>query len=380
MKIVIAPDSFKESLTAREAAEAIRAGVLRAAPDAETHLVPMADGGEGTVQSLVDATGGRFETITATGPLGEDVSATFGILGDGTSAVIEMASASGLPLVPPDKRDPRITTTHGTGDMIRAALDMGARNFIIGIGGSATNDGGTGMAASLGVKFLDDDGKELPPGGAALAKLARIDMSSLDGRAKESTFRTACDVDNPLTGPHGASATYGPQKGATPEMVEELDACLGHLAQVIHADLGKEINDLPGAGAAGGLGGGLVAFLEATLSMGVELVLDATKFRDIARNADLVITGEGRLDWQSARGKTPVGVSRAAKETATPVIALCGSIGDGYDAVHAEGIDAVFPIVNGPMSLEDAFANAPDLIAQAAEEATRSFLAGRNHP
>ena len=379
MKIVIAPDSFKESLTAREAAEAIRAGVLRAAPDAATELVPMADGGEGTVQSLVDATGGSIQRVTATGPLGEEVQATFGVLGDGARAVIEMAAASGLPLVPPEKRDPRVTTTHGTGDMIRAALDMGARDFIIGIGGSATNDGGTGMAAALGVKFLDDEGKELPPGGGALAGLHHIDMSGLDERAKEATFHIACDVDNPLTGPHGASATYGPQKGATPEMVEELDACLGHLAKVIGADLGKEINDLPGAGAAGGLGGGFVAFLDATLSMGVELVLEATKFRDVASDADLVITGEGRLDWQSARGKTPVGVSRAAKEAGTPVIALCGSIGDGYDAVHAEGIDAVFAIVNGPMPLEDAFANAGDLIAQAAEEAVRLFLAGRGN-
>ena len=377
MKIVIAPDSFKESLSAREAAEAVRRGVLRVVPDAQTLLVPMADGGEGTVQSLVDATGGRIEMIAATGPLGESVQARFGILGDGKTAVIEMAAASGLPLVPPEKRDPRITTTAGTGDMIRAALDLGARNFIVGIGGSATNDCGAGMASALGVRFLDQNGQPLPPGGAALSDLDRIDMSGLDARARESTFHIACDVDNPLTGPRGASATYGPQKGATPAMVEQLDACLAHAAEVIRRDLGKEINDLPGAGAAGGLGGGFVAFLDATLGLGVELVLDATRFRDAAKDADLVITGEGRLDGQSANGKTPVGVSRAAKETGIPVIALCGSVGDGYEAVHDEGIDAAFPIVTGAMPIENAFAGAADMLAQAAEQAMRLYLLGR---
>ena len=377
MKIVIAPDSFKESLSAREAAEAVERGVLRVVPDAETLLVPMADGGEGTVQSLVDATGGRIETIAATDPLGESVQARFGILDDGRTAIIEMAAASGLPLVPPEKRDPRVTTTAGTGDLIRAALDLGARNFIVGIGGSATNDCGTGMAAALGVRFLDRQGDPLPPGGAALADLDRIDMSGLDARARESTFRIACDVDNPLTGPRGASATYGPQKGATPEMVRQLDACLAHTAEVIRRDLGKEINDLPGAGAAGGLGGGFVAFLDATLSLGVEIVLDATAFRDLVKGADLVITGEGRLDGQSANGKTPVGVSRAAKETGIPVIALCGSVGEGYEAVHAEGIDAAFSVVTGAMPLEQAFAGAADMLAQAAQQAVRLFLVGR---
>ena len=378
MKIVIAPDSFKESLTAEQVAEAMRDGVLRAAPEAHVRLVPMADGGEGTVQSLVDATGGRFDTVEATDPLGGKITARFGILGDGKTAAIEMAAASGLALVPPEKRNPRITTTAGTGDMIREALDDGARDFIVGIGGSATNDGGTGMAAALGVRFLDADGKCLPPGGAALATLDRIDMSGLDERVGESTFHVACDVDNPLTGPHGASATYGPQKGATPEMVKELDACLGRLARVVQRDLGTDVEHLAGAGAAGGLGAGLVAFLGATLGPGVDLVLEAVNFREIVRDADLVITGEGGLNHQSARGKTPVGVARAAKEFGLPVVALCGSVRDGYEAVHAEGIDAVLPIVNGPMSLEDAFANAGDLIAQAAQETVRLFLAGRN--
>jgi len=377
MKIVIAPDSFKESLTAEQVAEAIREGVLRAVAHVETCLVPMADGGEGTVQSLVDATGGRFDLVEATDPLGGPVEARFGILGNGKTAAIEMAAASGLALVPPEKRNPLITTTAGTGDMIRKALDDGARDFIIGIGGSATNDGGAGMAAALGVRFLDSDGKELPPGGGALARLDSLDVSGLDERAKESTFRIACDVDNPLTGPHGASATYGPQKGATPEMVEELDACLAHLAEVVRADLGKEIADLPGAGAAGGLGGGFVAFLDATLSSGVELVLEAVGFREILQGAALVITGEGRMDGQSARGKTPIGVSRVAKEYRVPVIALCGSIEDGYSAVHEHGIEAAFPIVNKPMSLEDAMARTGELLAQAAEEAMRLYLVGR---
>ena len=377
MKIIIAPDSFKESLTAKEAAEAIREGVLRAEPNADVHLVPMADGGEGTVQSLVDATHGRFARCQATDPLGGKVEAEFGILGDGKTAVIEMAAASGLPLVPPEKRNPLITTTRGTGDMIAAALNDGARDFIIGIGGSATNDGGTGMASALGVRFLDANGNDLPPGGAALADLERIDISGLDPRANDATFRIACDVDNPLTGPHGASAIYGPQKGATPDMVKRLDACLARLGEVIRRDLDKDVQHLPGAGAAGGLGAGFVAFLGGTLSLGVELVLDAVGFREIVPDAELVITGEGRMDAQSARGKTPVGVSQAAREHAVPVIALCGSVAEGYEAVHERGIAAAFPIVNQPMTLNNAIARARELLAQAAEEAMRLYLVGR---
>ncbi|MFH0963557.1 MAG: glycerate kinase [Planctomycetota bacterium] len=377
MKIVIAPDSFKESLSALDAARAIEAGVLRAAPGARTEVIPMADGGEGTVDALVAATGGRREKVRVTGPLGEPVEAAFGILADRQTAVIEMAAASGLPLVPLDRRNPLVTTTFGTGELIRAAFDLGARRFILGIGGSATVDGGTGMASALGVRFLDKAGRALAPGGGSLVSLAWIDASARDARAAQADFRVATDVDNPLTGPHGAAAVFGPQKGADPEMVEKLDRGLARLAEVIRRDLGTDVENLPGAGAAGGLGAGFVAFLGAKLSPGVELVLDAVDFRARVRDADLVITGEGRLDGTSARGKTPVGVARAAKEFGVPVVALAGSVASDARAVHDLGIDAAFAIVNAPMTLAQAMEGARELLAFAGEQATRLFVAGR---
>src|SRR3989441_8270157 len=257
MRILIAPQSLKGSLTAAEAGQAIAQGVRAAYPQAEIEIVPVADGGEGTVQALVDATGGQIVQQTVTGPLGEPVTAFFGLLGDGRTAALEMAAAAGLPLVPPDKRDPRITTTYGVGELIRAALDRGSRRFIIGIGGSATNDGGAGMAQALGDHLLDARGLELPPGGAALATLDRIHVGGVHADWSKAGVQGACDVTNPLTGPHGASAAYGPQKGATPQMVAELDAALRRLAAVIRRDLGREVETLPGAGAAGGLGAGL---------------------------------------------------------------------------------------------------------------------------
>ncbi|KPK23148.1 MAG: glycerate kinase, partial [Dehalococcoidia bacterium SG8_51_3] len=328
MKIVIAPQGFKGNLTALEVARAIEEGVKRIVPDAETVLKPMADGGEGTVQALVDATGGELITTKVTGPLKEWVNAHWGILSDETTAVIEMASASGLPLVPPEKRNPFITTTYGTGELIRTALDRGCRKLIIGIGGSATNDGGAGMAQALGARFLDADDKELPFGGAALARLERIDISGMDPRLANFEVTLASDVNNPLCGPRGASAIYGPQKGATPEMVKQLDAALSHYADVIKRDLDIDLRDVPGAGAAGGLGLGLMVFLKAKAVPGIDVVIRATNLVADLKGAEIVFTAEGRIDCQSAMGKVPTGVALAAKEFGAMVIALAGEVAD----------------------------------------------------
>lgn len=358
MKIVIAPDSFKESLTALEAAQAIEKGMKKVLSEANYVKIPMADGGEGTVQSLVDATEGRIITKTVTGPLGEPVEAFFGISGDKKTAVIEMAAASGLHLVPVEKRNPLITTTRGTGELIIAALDYGIEHIIIGIGGSATNDGGAGMAKALGIKLLDSAGKVIEDGGGALAEIAAIDISTIDPRLASVRIEVACDVDNPLTGPRGASAIFGPQKGATPEMVQQLDANLGHYAEMIRKEVGTDIEQIAGAGAAGGLGGGLMAFLSAELKSGVDIVLEATKLEDQLKDADFVITGEGKIDGQTIFGKTPIGVAKTAKKHSIPVIAIAGSLGSDSHVVHEHGIDAVFSIVPGIVPLSDAFKNA----------------------
>lgn len=373
MKIVIAPQGFKENLTALQVARAIEEGVKRVVPKAMTVIKPMADGGEGTVQALVDATGGEIMMTEVTGPLGERVKARWGILSDRTTAVIEMAAASGLPLVPPEKRNPLITTTYGTGELVRAALDHGCRKLIIGIGGSATNDGGAGMAQALGVKFLDAQGKALPFGGAALAKLARIDISHMDSRLAGFEVTLACDVNNPLCGPRGASAIYGPQKGATPEMVNQLDAALCHYADVIKKDLGIDLRDVPGAGAAGGLGLGLMVFLKAKLIPGIEVVIKATNLVADLKDADLVFTAEGRMDRQSAMGKVPTGVALKAKEFGLPVIALAGEVADDYRIVYEQGIDAVFSTAPGPMTREQSIAQAEKLLANVAECTMKLF-------
>ena len=354
MKIVIAPDSFKESLTALEVANAIADGIAEVVPDAECLRLPVADGGEGTVRALVDESGGQIIVQSVTGPLGPPVEAFFGLLGDGRTAVIEMAAASGLELVAPADRDPMRATTRGTGELIRAALDRGVRRVVIGLGGSATNDGGAGMAQALGARLLDADGEEIGPGGGALAALRTIDISALDPRLSDLEVQAACDVTNTLTGEKGASAVFGPQKGATPEMVATLDANLGHFGRLIEAQLGQEVMGLPGGGAAGGLGAGLSAFVGATLRPGIEIVLDLVDFDARLDGADLVITGEGRIDGQSVHGKTPVGVARRAHARGIPVVVLAGSVGEGYEGVFAEGITAVFPIVSGPQSLDDA--------------------------
>jgi glycerate kinase len=332
MRIVIAPQEYKGTLTAAEAAAAMALGLRRVFPDAEVTMLPLADGGPGTVAAIVGAAGGVIRATTVTGPLGGKVSAEWGLLDDGT-AVIEMAVASGLLLVAERDRDPRIATTFGVGELVRAALDAGCRRIIVGLGGSATNDGGAGMVQALDVRLLDAQGRELPPGGAALAALDRIDSSRIDARLSGVGVLGATDVRNPLCGPEGASIVYGPQKGATPDMARELDAALRHYADVILSDLGVSVANVSGAGAAGGLGAGLIAFLGATIRPGIDVVAEAVRLPERIRGADLVLTGEGRLDGQTAFGKTVVGVARIAKAEGVPVIVVPGALGDGWESV-----------------------------------------------
>ncbi|HAW60533.1 MAG TPA: glycerate kinase [Actinobacteria bacterium] len=382
MKILIAPDKFKGSLGAKEVALAIEKGVERVLPRAETILCPMADGGEGTVETLVSATGGEIVPVRATGPLGKPVDAYFGILLrthnlPTATCVIEMAAASGLRLTPESKRNPMLTTTYGTGELIRAALDHGCREIIIGIGDSATNDGGMGMAQALGARFFDGAGKELGLGrGELLRKIAKIDVSGLDPRLGGTEIIVASDVDNPLCGPHGAAHVFAPQKGATPGMVEELDEGLAHYAEIIQRDLGKNIGDIPGSGAAGGLGAGLIAFLNARIRSGVELIIETVGLEARMRGADLVITGEGKMDIQTIRGKTPIGVAGLAAGMGIPTIAIVGQVGDGVEAVYDRGITEVFPLMDVASSLEEAMNNTAKLIEVVAERAMKS-LKGR---
>ncbi len=366
MKIIIAPDSFKESLSSLEVATAIEAGFREILPDAEYIKLPIADGGEGTVEALVAATQGRIVKVEATGPLGDKVKAFYGVCGDNQTAVIEMAAASGLALVPFDKRNPLVTTSYGTGELIRAALDEGYRNFVIGIGGSATNDAGVGMLQALGVRFYDEAGKDIGFGGGSLVEIERIDATAIDERILESQIKVACDVNNPLIGPTGASVVFGPQKGATPEMVTVLDRCLTYFAERVKVDLGKNIQDEPGAGAAGGMGAAMLAFLPAQLRPGIEIVIEQIALDSLVLDADLVITGEGRIDGQSVFGKAPVGIARVAQQYEVPVVALCGSLGRGVEDVYACGISALFSVVTGPCSLDIALAGAADNIKNSA--------------
>ncbi len=365
-------------MTALEVCEAAAEGIARIDGQFEIVKVPMADGGEGTVQSLVDATDGELVTERVNGPLGEPVEATFGLLGDGETAVIEMAAASGLPLVPEGKRDPTATTTFGTGELIRAALERGRRKLIVGIGGSATTDAGAGMAQALGVRLLDEKGEPIGPGGGELARLVNIEMADADPRLAEAEIRVACDVDNPLYGERGAAHVYGPQKGASPENVALLDANLRIFADVVERDLGMDVRDIPGAGAAGGLGAGLVAFCGATLERGVDIFIDAVGLPERMQGAGLVLTGEGRIDRQTAFGKTPAGVAEVAVRHEVPVIALGGTVAPDAGDLRGAGFDALAAIVTGPMSLAEAMdANrAREMIAFTAEQMVRCFLAG----
>jgi len=378
MKIVVAPDSFKGSVSALEAANAMEHGLRRVFSNAVIEKIPMADGGEGTVQSLVDATGGHLQTRRVLAPLENQVDAQFGILSDGETAVIELASASGLTLVAPHEQNPLRTTTYGTGQLIHAALEAGCRHLIIGIGGSATNDGGAGMAEALGVRLLDANGKQIQRGGGNLGQLASIDATGLHPAIAETETVVACDVNNPLTGPDGASHVYGPQKGATPEMIETLDGHLAHFDKILAHIFGKSFNDIPGAGAAGGLGAGLMAFLNAELRLGIDIMIDAVNLKERIKGAAVVFTGEGQLDFQTAFGKTPVGVAKVAKAHDIPVIAIAGGVAEGAEAVYDAGIDAMLGIVQEPMSLENAVTDASRLIADTAEQAARLITIGQS--
>lgn len=377
MKIVIAPDSFKESLSAAGVASALARGLRQALPAADIRECPLGDGGEGTLDAVLAATGGEVCEARVTGPLGELVTARWGWLAEQRTAFVEMASASGLELVPRARRDVRVATSHGTGELLRAALDAGAERLVLAIGGSATNDGGAGVLQALGVRLLDGQGQALAPGGAALASLASLDLTDLHPRLAAVEVVIAADVDNPLCGPQGASQIFGPQKGASPEQVRELDAALAHFATVTAAALGRDVSEQPGAGAAGGVGFAALAFLQATFRPGIEVVAELVGLEEALQGADLAVTGEGRLDGQTLRGKTPAGVLRLAQRHGVPVVAVAGSLGEGYDALYAQGLAAAFSLVPGPLSLEEALAQAEVLLERTARDIGRLWQAAK---
>lgn len=370
MKVVIAPDSFKGSLSARDLCAAMHRGIKRVVPDAEVMEMPLADGGEGTMENMVYATQGTVVALQVRGPLGQPVTASYGVLGDRRTCIIEMAQASGLLLVPEQDRNPLLTSTYGTGELIRHALDQGLREFVIGLGGSATNDAGTGMLRALGMELFDQAGHPLPEGGGALLQCAQIDASQLDARIRESRFVIASDVTNPLCGPHGASYIFGPQKGATPEMVTQLDAALDHFGGLVLKETGREIRHLPGAGAAGGMGAALLAFLDSQMRSGIDVVMETLQLSEALQNADLVITGEGRLDAQTLSGKVIAGVCRIAQSENIPVIGLCGATELSGTQLEQLGMRAAFSIVPGPCSVEEAMR----MTAQWAEERTEQII------
>ena len=381
MQIVIAPDSFKESLTAQEAAQAIAEGFCEVFPDATCRCVPMADGGEGTVAAIIAGTGGRMVQAEVTGPLGTPVQAFFGLSGDGTTAIIEMAAASGLALVPPAERNPLRTTSRGTGELIMKALDMGVRHLIMGLGGSACNDAGAGMLQALGVRLLDASGTDIELGGGALGKLTRIDVGGMDARLKDIVIDVACDVTNPLCGPHGASAVFGPQKGATPEMVQTLDANLARFAaltkEALPGNPRANMADFPGAGAAGGMGGAFYAYLNSAIRPGCEIVAEAVGLEAAIADCDLVITGEGRMDSQTLSGKTPLGVARLAHKHNKPVIGIAGCVGPNVDALRQEGFAAIVSATLRPAPLEKTLAQAGVNVRQAAVAAAGLVAVGQ---
>jgi glycerate kinase len=371
MKFVLAPDSFKESMTAKEVCQAMERGIKKANKDITCIHVPMADGGEGTMQSLIDATNGKIYSLKVVGPLGSEVEAMYGILGDNETGILEMASASGIQLISPDKRNPLKTTTFGTGQLIEACLDHGVKRLLIGIGGSATNDGGIGAIQALGGKFLDKDGNELGFGGGELNKLAEIDLSDFDIRLKDTVIEVACDVSNPLCGERGASNVFGPQKGATPEIIRILDNNLAHYADIIKKQLNKDVLNIPGAGAAGGLGAGLMAFLNGTLKKGIEMVIEYASLEEQIKDCDMVWTGEGSIDFQTQYGKTPLGVAMIAKKYNKPVVALAGRVGEDIDVLYEKGIDSVFGIMKGAASIEEALSKGQENVEKTAENIVR---------
>jgi glycerate kinase len=376
LKIAIAPDAFKGTLTALEAAACIERGLRRVLRNISVCRIPMADGGDGTVRAIVDATNGRLKRAKVHDPLGRPIWAKYGITGIGSTAVIEMAAASGLVLLEPSERNPTSTTTRGTGDLIRASLRARVQKILVGIGGSATIDGGMGMARALGVRFLDNDGREVPEGGGSLGKLARIDMSGRLSALRRVKIEVACDVDNPLTGPTGAARVYGKQKGATSEQIRSLDQNLKHFARIVHRDLGVDMEPVPGAGAAGGLGAGLMAFLDAELRPGIDVVATAIGLPRRLRGCDLVITGEGRSDGQTLHGKAPMGVIREACKQGIPVVVISGSLGPGAEALLEHGVEACYGTISSPLDDEELRRNAPRLLEDCAEEVGREMAAG----
>jgi len=375
VRVLVCPDSFKGSLSSVDAAEAVARGLELGADGEGVDVIhiPLADGGEGTVDALVRATGGEVRHVRVRDPLMREVDSFFGLLGDGSTAVVEMAAASGLHFLSDDERNPLAASTFGTGELLVAAVGTGVSKLVVGIGGSATNDGGAGAMAALGARFLDSDGRDLPPGGAALAELDRIDMSGFRFPLDRVRVEVACDVTNPLTGPLGASAVFGPQKGATPEMVQQLDGALARFAEVVKRDLGKDVADMPGAGAAGGLGAGLAAFLNASLRSGIDMVLDAARFDEALADAGLVITGEGRIDEQTAYGKTVGGVLKRASKRGVPVVAVAGSVTGDLRPLYDAGLTAAFSLACGPMTADYAMKHADELLTALAANVIRLF-------
>ncbi len=376
MRVLIAADSFKGSLSSLKVAEAVERGVRQVYPGAEVHKAAVADGGEGTVEAMVEYLQGRYVHAEVTGPLGEKITAKYGIIG-GDTAIIEMAETSGLCLVPDGKRNPLLTTTYGTGELILDSINRGCRKIIIGIGGSATNDGGAGMASALGAGLTDNRGQPIGMGGGALDTLERIGTAGMDPRLKTVDILVACDVDNPLCGESGASKVFGPQKGATPEMIEQLDKNLHRFSEIIKRDMGIEIENIPGAGAAGGLGGGLIAFCGARHFKGIDLILDILNMDKLIMEADIVITGEGRIDGQTIYGKVPMGIAALAKKYRRPVFAITGYIGKDARLVYEKGIDSIVSAMAAPISVPEAMKNAPKLIAEASERLFRIIRAVR---
>ncbi|ACB84456.1 glycerate kinase [Natranaerobius thermophilus] len=376
-KVILAPDSYKNCLEAKDVATAMERGVHRYNKNLETIKLPLSDGGEGLIKSLVYATDGELYSQKVTGPLGYEVTACWGLLGDNETAVIEMAEAAGLQLVTKENLDPKITTTYGTGELIKDALNTGCSKLIIGIGGSATNDGGVGMAQALGIEFFDDKGKPLKYGGQELLKLSEIDLSGMDPKLHDIDIRVACDVTNPLIGPQGASQIFGPQKGGQSKDIELLDNALSHFHDIIEKELNKDVKDIPGSGAAGGMGAGLIAFMGAELKSGIDLVMEVLNFENQIKDADIVITGEGSFDSQTLFGKVPHGVAKKAKKHKIPTFVVAGNIKEDLQEFHHHGITGYFSIIPGPIDEDQAFDRAEELLENTTHQIIRTFYAGK---
>ena len=375
MKFLFASDSFKGTLSSEQIITLLDAAAKNVFPDCETMGIPVADGGEGTIDAVISVLHGSIYEVDVHGPLMEEVVSRYGETGNG-AAVIEMAAASGLPMVPVDKRDPRVTTTYGTGELIKTALDRGCRDITIAIGGSATNDGGMGAMRALGIRFLDENGEELSGCGNDLARVADIDISGLHSAVKDARFTIMCDVNNPLTGPDGATYTFGKQKGGSPEILDELEQGMIHYAALIREKVGTDVDQIPGSGAAGGLGAAFCVFLKAEMKSGIETVLDLIHFDELLEGVDLVITGEGRIDWQSAFGKVPSGIGNRCRKKGIPAIAIVGGMGDKAEMIFDHGIDSIITTINGAMGIDEALERAEELYAGAAERAFRMVKAG----